>query len=286
VWDTAVVGIRLVGIDIDGTLLDGAGRLPPENAAAIAACQAAGIEVALVTGRAFHFAAPVAALLTPPLTLAVNNGAVIKRQDGTTLHATPLPAATARAILEATTGYADSVGVSFDRPTGGFAAYATMDWTHPNRRGYYERNRQYIRIVASFDPLLEEDPVAVIFNGPVARMRALAGELASLPFARAFSTTLTEYPHRDFSLLDIMAPGCSKGSALGEWAARRGLTREEVMAIGDNLNDLEMLRYAGVPVVMGNAVPELKEMGWPETASHDEAGLASALRRYALDEQG
>jgi Cof subfamily protein (haloacid dehalogenase superfamily) len=276
------LGIRLVGIDIDGTLLDGAGRLPPANVEAIAACQAAGIEVALVTGRAFHFTAPVAALLPPPITLVVNNGAVIKRQDGTTLAAMPLDAGTARAILEATPAYADAVGLSFDRPTGGFAAYAAMDWSHPNRRGYYTRNRQHIRIVASFEPLLEEHPVAVIFNGTVARMRALAGELASLPFAPAFSVTLTEYPHRDFSLLDIMAAGCSKGTALGRWASHRGVAREQVMAVGDNLNDLEMLRYAGVPVVMGNAVPELKEMGWPQTAGHDEAGLALALRRYAL----
>jgi Cof subfamily protein (haloacid dehalogenase superfamily) len=276
------VAIHLIGIDIDGTLLDSAGRLVPENTAAIAACQAAGIEVALVTGRAFHFTIPVATLLPPPLTLVVNNGAVIKRQDGTTLASTPLAAATARAILAATPGYADAVGLSLDHPTGGFAAYAAMDWTHPNRRAYFERNRQHIRIVASFEPLLAEDPVALIFNGPVARMRALAGDLASLPFARRFSTTLTEYPHRDFSLLDIMAPGCSKGSALGRWADRRGIAREQVMAVGDNLNDLEMLRYAGVPVVMGNAVPELKELGWPETTDNDHAGLALALRRYAL----
>jgi Cof subfamily protein (haloacid dehalogenase superfamily) len=276
------VAIRLVGIDIDGTLLDSAGRIAPENTVAIAACQAAGIEVALVTGRAFHFTAPVAAALPPPLTLFVNNGAVVKHQDGTTLSSTLLPASTAREILASTPGYVDAVGLSFDRPTGGFAAYAAMDWTHPNRRGYFERNRQHIRIVASFDELLVEDPVAVIFNGSLARMRTLAAELASLPIAHAFSTTLTEYPHRDFSLLDVMAPGCSKGSALERWAAYRGIGRESVMAVGDNLNDLEMLRYAGVPVVMGNAVPELKAMGWMETGDNDHAGLARALLRYAL----
>jgi hydroxymethylpyrimidine pyrophosphatase-like HAD family hydrolase len=71
--------------------------------------------------------------------------------------------------------------------------------------------------------------------------------------------------------------------ALEEWATRRGFAREQVMAVGDNFNDLEMLEYAGTPVVMGNAVDELKAKGWPMTGPNDQSGLADAIRRYALD---
>ena len=83
--------------------------------------------------------------------------------------------------------------------------------------------------------------------------------------------------------MDVLKRGVTKGNALAEWTRRRGFTSDEVMAVGDNWNDREMLEFAGIPVVMGNAVAELKSLGWPVTASHDESGLADAIRTYALD---
>ena len=80
----------------------------------------------------------------------------------------------------------------------------------------------------------------------------------------------------------MLAAGCTKGATLAEWARRRGYARGEVMAIGDNLNDTEMLEASGVPVVMGNAVPALLERGWQVTASNDEAGVAAAIHRFVL----
>ena len=82
---------------------------------------------------------------------------------------------------------------------------------------------------------------------------------------------------RDFSLLDLIASGWSKGAALEAYAHRLELDRTAVMAVGDNLNDREMLEFAGRPVVMGNAVEPLKQLGWPITATHDECGLADAI---------
>ena len=73
--------------------------------------------------------------------------------------------------------------------------------------------------------------------------------------------------------------GCSKGAALEFWAGRLGVERQAVMAVGDNLNDREMLEFAGAPVVMGNAVEPLKACGWPLTAAHDDCGLADAIER-------
>jgi hydroxymethylpyrimidine pyrophosphatase-like HAD family hydrolase len=95
---------------------------------------------------------------------------------------------------------------------------------------------------------------------------------------------VTVYESRDFSMSDVIHPDCSKGSSLAEWAALRGFAREEVMAIGDNHNDLEMLSFAGVPVVMGNCVPELKTFGWHETGTNDENGVALAIHQFALTE--
>jgi hydroxymethylpyrimidine pyrophosphatase-like HAD family hydrolase len=113
-------------------------------------------------------------------------------------------------------------------------------------------------------------------------MRELVDRLRALPDAGAFSVNLTEYESRDVLFVDVLAAGCTKGATLAEWARRRGYAREDVMAVGDNLNDLEMLETAGLPVVMGNAVPALLERGWPITATNDEAGVAEAIHRYVL----
>jgi len=80
--------------------------------------------------------------------------------------------------------------------------------------------------------------------------------------------------------MDVLNAGCSKGHALERWAAHRGLRREEVMAIGDNYNDIEMLEFAGVPVVMANADDELKQNGWATTLSNEQNGVAAAVREF------
>ncbi len=100
--------------------------------------------------------------------------------------------------------------------------------------------------------------------------------------ARDFAVSLTEYVHRDFSLIDVTAPSATKGLALAWRAEQLGIARDEVMAVGDNFNDLEMLEFAGLPVVMANAVSGLKERGWTVTGDNDHAGLADAIRRLAL----
>jgi len=116
-------------------------------------------------------------------------------------------------------------------------------------------------------------------------MREIEHTLRALPLASEFALAVTEYESRDFGLVDVIHPACSKGAALAEWAALRGLEREQVMAIGDNLNDREMLEYAGVPVVMGNCVPGLKALGWRETLSNDQNGVAVAIEAYALGQR-
>jgi hydroxymethylpyrimidine pyrophosphatase-like HAD family hydrolase len=120
-----------------------------------------------------------------------------------------------------------------------------------------------------------------MFTGPVSPARELEAVLARLPFANEYSLAVTLYEDRDFGLVDVITPGCSKGATLAEWVRQRGWSRQDVMAIGDNLNDREMLEYAGLPIVMANSVPELKSLGWRETLTNDEGGVAAAIEAYA-----
>jgi hydroxymethylpyrimidine pyrophosphatase-like HAD family hydrolase len=77
----------------------------------------------------------------------------------------------------------------------------------------------------------------------------------------------------------VLNQGCSKGHALERWAAYRGVPRKEVMAIGDNYNDIEMLAFAGVPFIMGNAAEELRRDGWRVTLPNDQNGVAAAIEQ-------
>ena len=110
--------IRLLAIDIDGTLLDSQGRVPDAHRDALTEVVRRGIRVALVTGRSFHFTRQVSGALPFPLTCIVNNGAVIKDPAGTTVVRNVLARDAALDILEHTTAYDDCVGLVFDRPPG------------------------------------------------------------------------------------------------------------------------------------------------------------------------
>jgi hydroxymethylpyrimidine pyrophosphatase-like HAD family hydrolase len=130
--------------------------------------------------------------------------------------------------------------------------------------------------------MLTEDPIQVMFNGGVGPMRALMGALRALPIADQFTVAVTEYEPRDFTLVDVNGAGCSKGTTLARWAASRGLSAADVMAVGDNLNDVEMLDFAGTAVVMGNATEPLKSRGYYVTGTNDENGLAQAIAHYIV----
>jgi len=279
--------IRLLAVDIDGTLLDSSGRVPDAHRDALVEAARRGIALALVTGRSFHFTRPLAQSLALPFTLIVNNGAVVKDVEGRTLLRHLLPRSAAREVLASTPAYEDSVAIVFDRDGPGGdderqIVFERMDWSHPNRRGYFEKNKAFIAPVSPLADALTEDPIQVMFNGSVGPMRQLAAELRAMPLAGQLSIALTEYELRDFSLLDVNAAGCSKGTTLARWAAAQAIGAADVMAVGDNLNDLDMLEFAGTSVVMGNAAEAVKAKGFPVTRSNDEGGLAAAIEKFAL----
>ena len=271
--------IRLIAIDIDGTLLDARGLLPDVNRDAVREAVDAGVEVALVTGRSFHHARPVGAALSDRVPLIVSNGALMKRRDGRTLHRRVLDPTVTKDIIVTVRNHRRGAALIFDRDGPDQYLYEGIDWQHPNRRRYYELNRQFMTELSPLEDGLTESPLQLAFTGGVEEIRRLAALIRNLDVAARITVTLTEYEARDFSLLDITVGGCSKGAMLTTWLERRGIDAQDVMAVGDNLNDREMLALVGHPVVMGNAVPELKAVGWPTTAGHDDGGLAQAIRR-------
>lgn len=276
--------IKLVALDLDGTVLDSRGRVPDANRRAIARAIEAGVEVAIATGRRYEFARPILEQLPSPLTLILSNGAIVKSHDGRTLQQRLLPRDAARQVLDRAGGHRRDAALIFDRERAGQVVFERIDWDNPRIRLFCERNEAFVSEVDPLEAALTDDPVQVMFTGPCLPMRALFDGLRDgrdHP-SPSFSVTLTEYRGRDFTLVDVLQAGCSKGQALREWAAHQGLAAAQVMAMGDNLNDLEMLEFAGRPVIMGNAIDELRARGWAESATNDADGVARALETFVL----
>ncbi len=278
--------IRLIAVDLDGTLLNSKVEISATNREALHAASERGVEIAIVTGRRFHSARTLLAPLGFPLTLISSNGARISSLDGDACHRNFLPAAMAREVLRATPDFRPYAVVIYDVPGHG---QVTMqhDGALDGPLGWYRKNApEALREVPDLEAAtLPEcaDVIQVLFSGPPPLIEPAAPLLKASALAPHLNLTWTRYPARNTVLLDVMNRGCSKGEALRIWAARRGIDRAEVMAVGDNHNDREMLAFAGRPVVMGNAEPGVCCDGWATTLSNDEDGVAAAICQYVLE---
>ena len=269
--------IRLIASDIDGTLLNPQFQISKEDLTALERAHAAGIEIVLVTGRRHTFALPVAKQLGFDLWLISSNGAITRSLSGETFHRDLMPRETCRELCTAMQAFRGNTVLTFDKETKGAIVLEHLDDLNASIRRWLEKNMAYIEFVVPIEQALTADPVQSMFCGSMVRMSEALRALEDSGMGNRITILRTEYPDRDLSMIDVLNAGCSKGHALERWAAHRGLGREQVMAIGDNHNDVEMLEFAGLPVIMGNACEELRGRGWTVTLGNDQCGVAAAV---------
>jgi len=269
--------IRLLAIDIDGTLLNPEFQISPVDMAALRRVRAQGIEVVVVTGRRHTFALPIVQQLGFDLWVISSNGAVTRSLAGETFHRDLLPAATCLELCTKMREFRGNTVLTFDIEAKGAIVLEHMRELNVSIQRWLEKNLQYIDFVIPIENSLTKDPVQAMFCGRIERMKLAQAALA----ASGLDITVlrTEYPVRDLSIVDVLNQGCSKGHALERWANFRGIPREQVMAIGDNYNDIEMLAFAGVPFIMGNASEELRGNGWAVTLTNEQNGVAAAIEQ-------
>jgi len=269
--------IRLLATDIDGTLLNPQFQISEGDMAALRRAHAAGIEVVLVTGRRHSFALPIAKQLGFDLWLISSNGAVTRSLSGETLHRDLMPAATCRQLCGAMQHFRGNTVLTFDKETRGAIVLEHMDELGASIRRWLEKNMEFIEFVVPIEKALVTDPVQAMFCGTMERMSEALRALDDSGMDGKVTILRTEYPERDLSMIDVLNAGCSKGHALERWTTHRGYRREEVMAVGDNHNDVEMLEFAGHPIIMGNACAELRARGWKITRGNHDCGVAAAV---------
>ena len=268
--------IRLIVIDIDGTLLDPQFQISHRNLAALQAAHESGIEIMLATGRRHDFAVPVVQELGIPVWLISSNGALVRSSSGEMFYADRLPVETARKLIHHMDQFRPNAVLTFDRQEHPLI----LEHNHTLNRSisrWIEKNSAHIRYISPLEEALTEDPIQAMYCGSVELMKTAQSRLAQANFLDEITILRTQYDYRDLCILDILNRACTKGHALRRWAEHYGVPREHIMAIGDNYNDLEMLEFAGLPVIMANASEELKQSGWRVTASNSESGVAAAL---------
>ena len=275
--DVVTPPIRLLALDIDGTLLNSQFSISDADMTALRRARESGIEVVVVTGRRHDFALPIVEQLGFDLWLISSNGAITRSLKGETFYRDMLPATVCRQLCQAMLEFRGNTVLTFDKRGKGAIVLEHMNELELSIRRWLEKNLEYIDFIAPLETSLVTDPVQAMFCGPIVRMHQALAALQACHLLDEITVLRTEYPARDLSIVDVLNKGCSKGHALERWAAFRGVPREHVMAIGDNYNDIEMLAFAGYPVIMGNASEELRSRGWKVTRSNDQNGVAAAL---------
>jgi hydroxymethylpyrimidine pyrophosphatase-like HAD family hydrolase len=301
---------RLIAIDLDGTLLNTSGQVSPRNLAALHLAEASGIEVVISTGRRHSFAMRVlrGLHLQPASAVVSSNGTVIRTVGSELIRRTHMSFDTARWLCAHLNDYRNTLVLTFDLtgPDGddsrGALVVQHLDDLHTSIGRWMRANEPYIQHVQRLEDALQSHPadalqpnpnppIQMMLCGPIDRMREAEARLIEHPLITAVgdhqapnaevALHRTTYPDTDLTLLDILPAGCSKASALEHIAQLRGLTSTDILAIGDNWNDVAMLRLAGHAALMSNAPDDLKTLalssGWTIVPSNNEDGVAIAI---------
>ncbi|HEY4357421.1 MAG TPA: HAD family hydrolase [Acidobacteriaceae bacterium] len=292
---------RLIAIDMDGTLLGSNGQVSTRNLEALRKAEAAGIEIVIATGRRHAYAMRVLRGLGLHATHAMvsSNGTVLRTLGSELLHRRHMQASTARWLCEYVKDFRSTLVMTFDKvgsdgnESRGAMVVESLDALRESINRWVEANAASIEPVSPVENALENDlPIQMMLCGTMQRMGEAEARLledprihdarrGETPTGAEITLHRTEYPSRNLCILDILPAGVSKASALQCLMELRGLEADDVLAIGDNWNDLPMLELAGHAVLMSNAPGPLKELagdrGWTIGPSHDEDGVAVAI---------
>ena len=270
--------IKLLALDVDGTVCDSRHEVSAGTCAAIGRMQAAGIRVILATGRRYRDTLPVAARLGIAAPLITASGALIKDSGShaTLVRATFEPGVLAGVLrLVVDRGhepivYTDSFAAGYD-----FHCRRLPDSTVA-RRGvdeYLERNRMLADVRPDLDRAPPSDAFAGFAMGSQEAMRDLEQALRDAWPGRLSLHTIQSPRYRDW-MCEIAPAGVTKWTGVVGVAARLGIEPEAICAVGDDVNDLPMIRGAGLGIAMGNATAEVRAAADLVVATHDEGGIA------------
>lgn len=273
------MSIRLLALDIDGTLLDPYGALTPSVREAVAEAARAGLRIVACTGRRYRTALPILRALDLRGPVVCNNGAVVKEIESAEVldhaylsgevytEAYPLMRSTGAPL------------VYVDDPASGLDMLMETDaTTHVFQRGYLADHGQHCGAA----PDLSRPPEA-----PVIMISRMADEATLQPLREQLHATLGERARTHLiwnknyqgSILELLSARSGKWQALARLAEREGIPASQIAAVGDDRNDVDLIAGAGLGIAMGNAVDEAKAVAELVVRSNAEGGVVDAIRQ-------
>jgi Cof subfamily protein (haloacid dehalogenase superfamily) len=276
----------MVALDIDGTLLDPSGRLRPAVRDAVRRTLDSGVLVTLATGRRFHSASAVAHELGLELPLVLHGGTVIQDSDtAEVLYEDVMSRGLLREVVTEIVGHAQQPVLFTSPAAGGVLLAGPPELDSPATARYLATQPEVRRLPCTDLPETEHVvSVCVLHDDDVLRplyeslqARPTCGVLLWEPDPFDESGEYVDY------LIDVVNPDCSKSKALAHLAGRYGIRMDEIMAIGDQVNDLQLIERVGLGVAMGNAIPAVRQRAKVVVGTNAEDGVAEALHRFVLD---
>ncbi|MCY3773015.1 MAG: HAD family hydrolase [Gemmatimonadetes bacterium] len=273
---------RLIALDIDGTLLDGSREMSDATVDAVHYAIESGVQVTVCTGRSLPSAADAVRHLPLNAPYVLNNGAMI--YDVPNHRARYLRHLPSHVALDAVRVFR-SIGfhpiVYGPLPEVGYFYYDSFDPDNQSFVDYAEQNADRVHRVDDVCDFLRQDITCITVAERNERVRSRESHIrGQLPDAQVVFE-ISPWDRR-YSVITVMPSGVTKGEGLRRLALLLGIGLSEVMAVGDNLNDLEMLDVAGLGVAMGNGTPEIRARADYVTATVDDEGVARAIERFIL----
>lgn len=266
--------IQLLAIDIDGTLALRDAEVSDANVAAVKRAFAAGIRVVLATGRRHRTTRAVADRIDEPMALVCLGGALVKDHDDATVASEPLPRGTMAELLRIGRDHEQALVLQADRGEQDrydFLVDTLVPWNELVAR-YCESHAEHAGTLSA-DTIPDDILVASAF-GSGQEMAALQAEIhACLPEV----TTVVVESGSAGHYLEVTASRVDKWSGLTRLASHLGIDRSAIAAIGDQLNDIPMLRNAALAIAMGDGHQEVRRHAHHVTRRHDEDGVAHAI---------
>jgi len=265
---------RLVALDLDGTVMAKGRPIAPRVLAAVAEACRRGARVALATGRMYRSTAPFAAALGTNAPIICYQGAWVRDPaSGATLYQRGIPVDLAHETVRLARDLGLIVNVYLDDEIH-------IEAITPTWQRYYDQatGASPPRVVGDMLGFLTREPTHLAMVTDADRTRALVEQVRAHFGGRLYVTT----GHPLFC--ELSHPEVSKGRAVRFLAERLGVPREQVLAVGDNLNDLDMVEWAGLGVAMANSPPELLAAADAVVPTVHEDGVAEAIERFVLGE--
>ena len=263
---------KALAVDLDGTALDSRKRLAPETVAALTEARRRGVRLFVATARPPRSARPYIEALRLDEPVIYYNGALVATPDGReALHHQPLDADTARAAVRALRGLDPRVEISFESLDRWFTDRLPTAFLTETAAQFQPD------AVGELESFLRQPVTKILASWQAGDVGPLAERLEALLPGRTVA-----WPTDGRRLLQIMSPAAGKEIALGGLLAEAGLDGGDLLAVGDDMNDMEMLSLAGRSVAMANAPHALKLACDDVTASNDRLGLAKSVEKYIL----